>query len=117
MYIISLEDTLQETPLDPFSVSLSFSPLISLCPNSLTPLYGVSKGSIPSIKTPITFQVCWKEPFIIGFWTFWTFLRFYIFSPFFAAAKGSFWQNVGYLSAFGLYEPFPNFSSFLGSYE
>ncbi len=77
----------------------------------------IDKGSIPSIKTPITFQVCWKEPFIIGFWTFWTFYAFTFFSTFFAAAKGSFWQNVGYLSAFGLYETFPAFWALTSSYE
>ncbi len=52
----------------------------------------IDKVSIPSIKTPIAFQVCWKEPFIIGFWTFWTFstfTSFYSFSTFFAADKGS----------------------------
>src|SRR5258707_5787030 len=76
----------------------------------------IDKVSIPNIKAPIAFQVCWKEPIIIGFWTFYAFTS-YSFSTFFAAAKGGFWQNVGYLSAFELYELFMNFLGFLGSYE
>ncbi len=71
----------------------------------------IGKGSIPSIKT---FQVCWKEPFIIGFWTFWTFLRFYIFFNFFCSGQRqllakcrllvSFWTLWNFMKLFQLFE-------------
>jgi len=50
----------------------------------------IDKVSIPSIKTPITFQVCWKEPFIIGFWTFYTFASFTAFHLFLQQPKAAF---------------------------
>jgi hypothetical protein len=45
------------------------------------------------------------------------FLDFSAFQLFLIAAKGSFWQNLGYLSTFGLSALFSYFLGFLGSYE
>jgi hypothetical protein len=45
------------------------------------------------------------------------FLDFSAFQLFLIAAKGSFWQNLGYLSTFGLLALFSYFLGFLGLYE
>jgi hypothetical protein len=45
------------------------------------------------------------------------FLDFSAFQLFLKAAKGSFWQNLGYLSTFGLSALFGYFLGFLGLYE
>jgi hypothetical protein len=45
------------------------------------------------------------------------FLDFSAFQFFLTAAKGSFWQNLGYLSIFGLSALFGYFVVFLGLYE
>ena len=50
----------------------------------------IDKVSIPNIKAPIAFQVCWKEPIIIGFWTFYAFTSFTAFQLFSQQPKAAF---------------------------
>jgi hypothetical protein len=52
----------------------------------------IDKGSIPSIETPITFQVCWKESFIqsLAFGLFGLFYAFVFFQLFLQRPKAAF---------------------------
>ena len=77
----------------------------------------MTKDQFQASRPPLPSRSAGRNPSLLAFGLFGLFYAFTFFSTFFAAAKGSFWQNVGYLSAFGLYETFPNFSSFLGSYK